>query len=168
MANVSAGPLLDISGIRLEDKHIQPAIRPSYGTSSLDGVVRLRANYFELLVSPELTLYHYNMSASKEIKGRNLKQFIRYTLNLPQYADLKKFAVTDFESNLILCQEFGEMHRLDDLEYQDEEGNGPRDKSKRFKLVFKRKRTSTGMAVSDLTPFLQSTSVNTISLTRSK
>lgn len=73
--------------------------RPGYGTRGQK--IILWTNYFEMIPSPDLLLYRYNVAVQPAATGKKLSQIIRLLLKLPKYGDFQNDIVTDFKSTLV-------------------------------------------------------------------
>jgi eukaryotic translation initiation factor 2C len=131
-------------------------VRPGYGTKGER--VTLWANYFELIPSPDLLLYRYNVSMLPEAKGKLLSQVIRLLLALLDYANFQRDIVTDFKSTLISNRRFSPDMSQATIQYRSEGEDEPLINAKTYQVRIEETGTFT---VADLTNYLASTNVST-------
>ncbi|CAJ2501891.1 Uu.00g047440.m01.CDS01 [Anthostomella pinea] len=87
---------LSLASVKLNDQF--PA-RPGYGTRGK--VITLWANYVEILVAPQLTLYRYAITMKPDdAGGKKRTQIVRLLLETSKLAPMHEDIVTDFKSTL--------------------------------------------------------------------
>ena len=70
----------------------------------------LFANYFQLIIKPNLVLYRYSIAVSPELKATRLKQIIQNALLLQQFDALRPGIATDFSAFLVTNQRLSPSH----------------------------------------------------------
>ncbi len=130
--------------------------RPGYGTRGQKVV--LWTNYFEMIPSPDLILYRYNVAVQPDAKGRKLSQIVKLLLQLPEYRTFKDDIVTDFKSTLVSRRKLSPEAAESAIQYMAEGEDEPRAHAQTYRLRVEETGTLT---VSELTDYLASTSVNT-------
>lgn len=144
---------MGIGALRLD---AQFPYRPGYGTRGQKIV--LWTNYFELIPSPDLLLYRYNVAVQPAAAGKKLSQIIKLLLQLPNYAAFQHDIVTDFKSTLVSRRRLSPDAAESAIQYKAEGEDEPRAKAQTYQLRVEETGTLT---VSELTDYLTSTSVNT-------
>lgn len=130
-------------------------LRPGYGTRGEK--VLLLANYYELLPSPELVLYRYNVAIQPSVKGGKLTQIIKLLLELPEFVNFRDDIVTDFSSTLICCKNLGSERVETAIQYKAEGEDEPT----AYALSYRIRVEFTGtLTVSQLTDYLTSSNVS--------
>ena len=114
-------------------------------------------NYFEMIPSPGLLLYRYNVEVQPAATGKKLTQIIRLLLQLPEYAGSRDEIVTDFKTTLVSRRRLSLAVPESTLQYRVEGEDEPRPKAQTYQLRIEETGTLT---VSDLTDYLGSTNVN--------
>ena len=131
--------------------------RPGYGTRGQK--VILWTNYYEMIPSPDLRLYRYNVAVQPAVTGKKLSQIIRLLLQLPEYDDFQHDIVTDFKSNLVSCRRLSSGTVESVVQYRAEGEDDPRANAQTYRLRVEK----TGiLTVSELTDYLTSTNVSTM------
>ncbi|EEQ86115.1 RNA interference and silencing protein [Blastomyces dermatitidis ER-3] len=136
--------------------------RPTFGTQG--NKVTLYANYFELAVKQDLSLYRYKIILDPDERGRlpigrKAKQIIRLFLDQEFYKLSDKIA-SDFKSTIISSVELEPLQKLPYIvTYQAEDELEPAPNARMYTL----KVTRTGtLQVSALVDYLSSTSANAV------
>lgn len=130
--------------------------RPGYGTRGQK--IILWTNYFEMIPSPDLLLYRYNVAVQPAATGKKLSQIIRLLLKLPEYGDFQNDIVTDFKSTLVSRRRLSPDAAELAIQYRAEGEDEPRAHAQTYRLRVEETGTLT---VSELTDYLTSTTVNT-------
>ena len=151
--SLSSGKTPTLQSLEIHEK---TPCRPGYGTRGQN--VLLWANYFELIPSPELLLYRYNVAIQPAAVGRKLSQIIRLLLETPEYAESRKEMVTDFKSTLVSRKRLNPDISGAAIQYRTEGEDEPRVDAQTYRLRIEETAIFT---VSELTDYLNSTSVTT-------
>ena len=142
-----------MGGLRLDEKFPH---RPGYGTRGQK--IILWTNYFEMIPSPDLILYRYNVAVQPAATGKKLSQIIKLLLKLPEYGDFQDDIVTDLKSTLVSRRRLVPGVAESAIQYRAEGEDEPRAHAQTYQLRVEETGTLT---VSELTDYLTSTSVNT-------
>jgi eukaryotic translation initiation factor 2C len=151
--NLSSGGVLGIGGLQIDAKF---PCRPGYGSKGQK--IILWTNYFEMIPSPDLLLYRYNVAVQPPAKGKKLSQIVRLLLELPEYDHFRDDIVTDFKSTLVSRRRLSPGATESAIEYRAEGEDEPRAHAQTYRLRVEETGTLT---VSELTDYLTSTTVNT-------
>jgi len=119
--------------------------RPGYGTRG--DPVTLWANYVELLPSPKLVLYRYNVAVSPDASGKKLSQIVKLALETAEMSQLQSDIVTDFKSTLISRQRLNKDDRVIEVTYRTENEDEPRPGATKYRVHIQYTNT---LRVSDL------------------
>ncbi|KAL9010648.1 MAG: hypothetical protein Q9173_004437 [Seirophora scorigena] len=129
--------------------------RPGYGTKGKK--VILWANYFEMIPSPDLLLYRYNVRVQPDAIGKKLSQIVKLLLQLPAYSDFQDDIVTDFKSTLVSRRRLGPGTADWTIPYRAEGEDEPLARAQTYRIRVEETGTLT---VSALMDYLTSTNVN--------
>ena len=130
--------------------------RPGYGTRGQK--IILWTNYFEMIPSPDLLLYRYNVAVQPAATGKKLNQIIKLLLQLPEYGDFQDDIVTDFKSTLVSRRRLSPDTAERAIPYRAEGEDEPRANAQTYRL---RVEETGSLTVSALTNHLTSTNVST-------
>lgn len=86
----------NLSGLSLAPDRFP--IRPGFGTRG--ELVKIWANYFQLLVDTRLVLYQYNIDIQPEALGRKRTRIIQLVLQRPEFVARSDNICSDFKSTL--------------------------------------------------------------------
>ncbi|KAK1977461.1 putative RNA interference and gene silencing protein [Colletotrichum cereale] len=128
--------------------------RPGYGTRGVP--LTLWANYVELVASPNLKLYRYDISVSPSATGRKLIQVIRLLLQAPALTALRQDIVSDFKAILLSRQKLSEDDINISLRYRAEGEDELRENATEYGV---RLRYTSALTAAELTEYLTSTDV---------
>lgn len=118
---LSSGGGFGIEGLRIGANF---PCRPGYGTRG--SKVILWTNYFEIIPSQKLALYHYNVAVQPVATGKKLSRIIRLLLSLPEYGEFRDDRVRDIRSTLVSRRELLNINSDAAIQYQAEGEDQPR------------------------------------------
>ncbi|WQF90259.1 Putative PAZ domain, Piwi domain, ribonuclease H-like superfamily, argonaute, linker 1 [Colletotrichum destructivum] len=130
--------------------------RPGYGTRGTP--ITLWANYVELVTSPSLKLYRYDISVSPSTTGRKLTQVIRLLLQAPALIALQQDVVSDFKATLLSRQKLSQDNIHFPIRYRAEGEDEPRENAREYDV---RLRYAGTLTIAELTEYLASTDLTT-------
>ncbi len=135
--------------------------RPAYGTAGSE--VTLWTNHFELIPSPKLVLYRYDVKIEppkgqeNAPTGKKLAQIFKLLLEDHRYREFQRDIVTDFRSTLLSRCELNPDAAPLEIQYRVEGENAPRVNAPIYRLSV---TSQTALTVSDLTNYLASTNMD--------
>lgn len=108
--------------------------QPPRPDSKSQNNVLLASNYFQLVLRPDLKLWHYGIIVTPEVKGPKLTQIIKTALNSGVHESLKRKIVTDFSAIMLSIQEIRQGHQNFKIRYKSELETEAPDNAKEYKI----------------------------------